>query len=50
MQVVKLENLDKATANFIEKFILDTNAMAIMISHHLSDEIKQQLDGVVKIS
>lgn len=43
-------NLDKATANFIENFILDTNAMAIMISHHLSDEIKQQLDGVVKIS
>ncbi|MFD3158822.1 ATP-binding cassette domain-containing protein (plasmid) [Haloimpatiens sp. FM7330] len=43
-------NLDEITTNFIENFILDTDAMVIMISHHLSDEIKNRLDGIIKIS
>lgn len=42
-------NLDKVTTSFIENFILDMDSMVIMISHHLSEEIKERLDGVVEI-
>lgn len=43
-------NLDYTTKNFIENLILDTNSMIIMVSHNLSDEIKQRLDEIINIS
>ncbi|MFC0234489.1 ABC transporter ATP-binding protein [Vagococcus entomophilus] len=43
-------SLDVKTAVSIEKFILSIpNITVIMISHHISEEIKQHLDGILKL-
>lgn len=44
-------NLDKTTASNIENFILDIpNVTVIMITHHLSEKIKDRLDGILELS
>lgn len=44
-------NLDENTASTIENFILDIpNMTVIMITHHLSKQIKNRLDGILKLS
>ncbi|MDY4002385.1 ATP-binding cassette domain-containing protein [Streptococcus orisratti] len=42
-------NLDKETAEGIEQYILSTECMVIMISHHLSSSTEKSLDKVLKL-
>lgn len=42
-------NLDPKTAESIEKEILATDAMVIMITHHLTEQNKKQLDAVLAL-
>jgi len=43
-------SLDKQTANSIENNILNNQEIAVlMISHHLSEEMKKRLDKVIYI-
>jgi len=43
-------NLDLKTAEFIEDFVLDSEYMVIMISHHLSEKSKRKLDKIYNLS
>ncbi|MEG0361798.1 MAG: ABC transporter ATP-binding protein [Longicatena sp.] len=43
-------NLDRETADFIENSVLEMDCMVLMITHHLSDEIKQKLDELINIT
>ena len=43
-------NVDQETAEMIENDVLAQVETVIMVSHHLSDTIRQQLDQVISLS
>ncbi|RHM05487.1 ATP-binding cassette domain-containing protein [Amedibacillus dolichus] len=43
-------NLDINTAEKIESYLLEMPCMVIMVTHHLSENIRQKLDTVIDIS
>lgn len=43
-------NLDLKTTEFIEEFVLNSEYMVIMISHHLSEKSKNKLDKIYDLS
>ena len=42
-------NLDLKTTEFIENFVLNSECMVIMISHHLSKDSKEKLDKIYNL-